>query len=114
LDNTTRFVEVLYFFYHRLSEDRSEAFAMVLPFSSPHPILLSQSLHTLISCEPLGDNEIQVIPAKSIVSVIAMVPHRPIVNGVALDNQFYVVEKPGLDICTLSSDAAQEQNFNET
>jgi hypothetical protein len=52
-----------------------------------------------LSCVYEGDAYLQVIDIKSILSVVAMVPHHPIAED-PLD-RYFVVEKPGLDVACL-------------
>jgi hypothetical protein len=74
LDNGyTVFAEVLYYFTSSLLAP-SQAFAMVMTYSHPDPALLSQSHNTLWVSRPLGTHGLRVVDAKSITSVVAMVP----------------------------------------
>lgn len=72
--------------------------AVVSLYSQPHNDLLESSYHTLLSCSYMGDNSLRVINVKSVMSVVGMAPHYPFPG--ALD-QYFVVEKPGLDITVL-------------
>jgi hypothetical protein len=73
--------------------------ALVSLYSLPHEELLEYSHHTLLSCVYEGDARLQVIDIKSIMSVVAMVPHHPFLED-PLD-RYFVVEKPGLDVACL-------------
>jgi hypothetical protein len=62
---------------------------MVSFYSPPHGNLLELSYNTLLSC----------IPEKSIHSVVVMTPHLPFPGN--MEEQYFVVEKPGLDAACL-------------
>lgn len=61
--------------------------------------LFEFSYHTLLSCTNAGDACLQVIDVKSILSVVAMVPHLPFPGDTS--ERYFVVEKPGLDVASL-------------
>jgi len=61
-------------------------------YSRPDPVLLEASHHTLWSCGYQGSASLKVISVKTILGVVAMVP----VSGV--QDRYFVVQKPGLDI----------------
>lgn len=81
---------------------------MISIYSLPHPDLLELSHNTLLSCSYQGQNSLRVVPVKFIQSVVAMVPHEPFPG----DMQFFVVEKPGLDV-TLLGGAALPMDDND-
>jgi hypothetical protein len=69
--------------------------ALVSVYSRPDPTILSDSFQTLWACKYRGDDNLQVISTRSIVSVISMQPLPPLPGE---DNDFwFVVEKSGLD-----------------
>jgi hypothetical protein len=72
--------------------------ALVSPYSSPHQDLLNFSRGTLWSCTFGGDASLKAVDVKTILSVVAMVPHMPFPGG---REHFFLVEKPGLDIALL-------------
>ena len=72
--------------------------AIVSIYSHPDPILLKASHHTLWSCSYQGNASLKVINTKAIVGVVAMVP----LFGV--QDRYFVVEKPGLDIAHMGGD----------
>ena len=74
----------------------TRAFAVVSPYSPPNEHLLEVSYNTLVVCRYQGDSVLWVIDVKSILSVVAMVPFNFLIDG--LDNQFFLVEKIGLDV----------------
>jgi hypothetical protein len=59
-------------------------------YAAPDATLLARSHGTLWCCEYQGESELRVIPAKAIISVVAIVPHK--------DDRFVVVEKLGLEV----------------
>jgi hypothetical protein len=92
--------EVLYFFRYTRSNTEKVPLAMVSVFGVPDRGLLAESYGTLWAAKPeLGG--IRVIPAKSIQSVVAMIPF-PDNRGVpeAVEHRFkgmyYLYEKLGL------------------
>lgn len=93
-----QFAEVYYYFRIDI-EQIEKTLALVSVYSPPHSELLTLSHHTLWSCTYYGDSSLRVIDVRSIVAVIAMVPHRPF-SGDDTD-RFFVVEKPGLDVASL-------------
>jgi hypothetical protein len=73
---------------------------MISVYSAPHQDLLQLSYNTLWSCTHHGDNSLIVIDVKSILAVIAMVPHQPFLQDPI--KRYFLVEKPGLDVATLA------------
>lgn len=89
--------------------------AMISVYSEPDPKMLELSSSTLYSCEYLGSSNLEVIDAKDIQSIVAMVKHthgidnahglpetRVNYSGFArrkdmLSNRYYLVEKQGLE-----------------
>lgn len=59
-------------------------------------------MNTLWSCKYLGDNALKFIDVKAIESVVAMIPHRPSIEGQPLEDRFFLVEKPGFDVAIMS------------
>jgi hypothetical protein len=91
-----KFGEVQYYF-RTLVRGVEKVLAMVALYSPPHQDLLELSYHTLLSCTYEGSRK--VIDVKSIISVVAMVPHTPFPGDAS--KQYFVVEKPGLDVARL-------------
>jgi hypothetical protein len=58
--------------------------------------LLRLSSRTISSCNLLPD--LVVLPIKQIVSVVAMIPHRPTLPSGIAEDQYFMVEKLGLDL----------------
>ncbi|RPD55758.1 hypothetical protein L226DRAFT_548519 [Lentinus tigrinus ALCF2SS1-7] len=112
-----RFTEVQYFFaFQRPGGIRGNdlvGLAMVMPFSAPDRDLLAYSNKALLVCFHQGDQAREVVFAKGISSVVAMVP-LPMTaleaQAAAQDpatraryvSRFFVVEKPGLDTVRLA------------
>lgn len=100
---------------------------MVMPFTAPDHELLVYSNETLLVCSHRGNQAREVVRAKDILSVVAMVPlpMTPAEARAALEDaptraryasRFFVVEKPGLDIARIAGriedPAEDEDGFN--
>ena len=73
--------------------------ALVSLYGPPDQWLLEQSHHSLWSCKPQG---LAVVDVKSILSVVAMIPHSPSIPGNAqVEERFFVVEKIGLEVANM-------------
>ena len=60
------------------------------------------ALHnTLWSCEYHRDSALRFIDTKTIQSVVAMIPHTPIIEAQELGECFFLVEKPELDVAVI-------------
>ena len=44
---------------------------------------------------------LRFIDVKIIQSMVAMVPHTPVIEGVDLGERFFLVEKPGFDVAVI-------------
>jgi hypothetical protein len=77
--------------------ETEKTLAMLSLYSPPHTGLLKQSYYTVWSCTHSGNR--MVVDVKSIVSVVAMVPHQPFPEDPI--KHVFVVEKPGLDVAWL-------------
>ncbi|KAG2080465.1 uncharacterized protein F5147DRAFT_784266 [Suillus discolor] len=97
IDGHTSIAEV-YFYFNMTIHDQQKTFALVSEFSQPHPEL-EHSFQTVFACRHHGDNSLKLIEASTIQAVVAMVPHHfPGINGTL----FYLIERPGLDLLTMS------------
>jgi len=67
-------------------------------YSPPNQALLDASFNTLWSCTYQGDAGLKVVDAKTISSVVAMIPHNAHNFPGDIVGHFFVVEKPGLDV----------------
>jgi hypothetical protein len=75
---------------------------LVSLYSRPCPTLLKLSVNTLWSCEYQGDSVLRFVNVKSIQSVVAMIPHAPLVDGRPASKCFFLVEKPGFDVAVMA------------
>ncbi|KAH8995170.1 hypothetical protein EDB83DRAFT_2238905 [Lactarius deliciosus] len=80
----------------------NRALALVSLYSQPDPSLLRLSMNTLWSCVYLGDGVLKFVDVKAIQSVVAMIPHRPSIDGRSVEDRFFVVKKPGFDVAIMS------------
>lgn len=76
-------------------------------YSVPDQYLLEHSHSTLLVCRYQSE-ALVVIDVKSILSVVAMVPFPFIVGG--RDNQYFVIEKFGLDVVEVDDNVDDEQD----
>ncbi|KAG1878337.1 hypothetical protein F4604DRAFT_1880351 [Suillus subluteus] len=72
--------------------------ALVMLYSLPQPELLALSYGALISCIHEGEESLCVIDVNTIQSVVGMIPHKPTLPNGQVEEQFFLVEKTGLDI----------------
>jgi hypothetical protein len=91
----------VYFFILWTHEGHDTALALVSMYSTPEPRLLKASHNMLWSCEHHGDLALQFIDAKTIQSVIVMIPYMPRIEAQQLGECFFLVEKPGLNIALI-------------
>lgn len=82
--------------------------AVVQLYSPPDHALLERSFQTVVSCAQL--DEIVVVDVKSILSVIALVPHTPTLPDGTTEDRFFMLEKPGLDISKLTIPLEEEDD----
>ena len=101
LDDEVRVAEV-YFFIHLRHEGDELGLALVSLFSTPDVDLLRISHDTLWSCEYHGDSALKFINVKMIKSVVAMIPHSPVIRGQEASDHFFLVEKPGFDVALIA------------
>jgi hypothetical protein len=92
----------VYFFIHLSRESGDIALALVSLYSRPDPALLRVSVNTLWSCEYQGDSSLKFIDVKCIQSVVAMIPHKPVIEGREARERYFLVEKPGLDVAMMA------------
>ena len=87
-------------FYFRSNHSGTErAYALVLVWSEPDTDLLRESVNTVYSCVYVGEEDLRIIDAKAISSVIAMVPMTP--RDGDQSSRFFLLEKPGQAIMQL-------------
>ena len=109
MNGEIRIGEVYFFILFHIQE---QEFSLVLVslYSRPCPTLLKVSVNTLWSCEYQGDSGLIFIDVKSIRSVVAMIPHVPLVDGRQAGERFFLVEKPGFDVAVM---AGVEEGISE-
>lgn len=79
-------------------------------YAAPNAELLRESVGTLCCCEYQGELGFEVVAAKSIQSVVAMVPFG---NADSENDIRFLVEKPGLDVACMGGAEEQEQEAGE-
>jgi hypothetical protein len=72
--------------------------AIILPYGPPDPFLFEKSQGTCYSCLFLEGEEPVAIDAKKILSVVGMVPHKPVIPNQPLQTRFYLAEQMMLDV----------------
>lgn len=82
--------------------------AVIQLYSLPDNTLLQLSSCTVASCALLDD--ICVVPVKKIISVIVMIPHKPKLPSGIIEEQFFLLEKPGLQILHLGINHVDEDD----
>ncbi|TFK64920.1 hypothetical protein BDN72DRAFT_773971 [Pluteus cervinus] len=112
INNTTRFAEVQYFFEYPdslVSENATQALAMLSLYSLPDPNLLQESAQTLVACKYQGDAALCVIPVEAIQAVVAIppLPLKATEEGGPYSNYCFVAEKPFLDMMELEDNDEQ-------
>jgi hypothetical protein len=65
----------VHFFFRAKIDGKPQGFALVDLYSQSNEDLLRESYHTVWSCEYEKGKHLCVVPAKSILLVVAMVPH---------------------------------------
>ncbi|KIL54551.1 hypothetical protein M378DRAFT_18778 [Amanita muscaria Koide BX008] len=117
-DGSTHFGEVLYYFQTKIVNEEKEplgTYAMVSVYGKADANLLSKSSHTLRIIHYKGSEDLRIIKAKSITSVVALFPFilsddekkNPNICAQYLQS-FFVGEKPFLDFTTNTTDPSQE------
>jgi hypothetical protein len=101
LEGKIRLAEVR-FFVHIHGEERETALALVSLFSEPDPTLLDLSFQALWSCQYQGDMALRFIDVKTIQAIVSMVPHMTAIQGRPVEECFFLVEKPGLDVVVMT------------
>ncbi|KAG0693975.1 hypothetical protein DFH29DRAFT_815817 [Suillus ampliporus] len=112
-----RYGEVLYFTQLAVEADllddadwRFADIAVIQLYSLPDNALLELSSHTVASCSRLDD--ICIVPVKKIISVIAMIPHKLKLPSGIIEERFFLLEKPGLQISNLGINHVDEDDNN--
>ena len=89
------------FFILWTHKGRETPLMLVSLYSTLDLRLLKAFHNTLWLCEHQGDLALLFIDAKTIQSVIAMIPHTPVIELQQLGEWFFLVEKPGLDVAVI-------------
>jgi hypothetical protein len=87
----------------------NETFALISQYSQPHQEILNSSYGTLWSSTHGRIEDMQVISAKSILSVVSMIPHSLTPND--LEQWYFACEKPGLEVARMGG--VEESMTNE-
>lgn len=86
--------------------------AIIQMYSIPDENLLRLSSQTVASCTRL--ETVAIVNVKHIISVVAMIPHRPTLPSGVTEDRFFMIEKPGLDISNLGVPyGGQQDNDND-
>ena len=94
MQGTNVIIAEVHFYFRLTLGSRDLTLACISCYSQPHEGLLKASRGTLWSC---ARGVTEVIDAKSISAVVAMVPHQPFPG----EERLFLVEKPGLDTTTI-------------
>ena len=111
-DGSASFAEIQYFFRLRFSADEVHSLALVTLFSLPDPEILRCSSQTVYLCRYQGDMALKVVEVKTIKAVVSMVPDLKVTPAGNVEElgQFFLVEKPGLDIAELTGEEDQSDD----
>lgn len=101
LKNEIEFAEVQYFF-NAIVNDARITLALVSLYSRPDEDLFKESNWTVWSVTEQGQNGLQVIEAKNILSVVSVIPHNHHVYADSTDERFFVWEQMGMNMALLS------------
>jgi len=104
-NDVIHFAEVRFCFIGTSGEE-TQAFALVSLYSPPNEYLLQRSHTTLAVCLYRDEAALMVIDAKSITSVVAMVPFPYTIDGCS--NQYFMIEHVGLDVVEEHTDAQED------
>jgi hypothetical protein len=82
--------------------------ALVSLYSAPNAELLQESFQTVYLCTYTGVQGLWVVPAKTLMSVVAMIPldhNEP--------NVRFLMEKPGLEVAMMANRGEEVQDEND-
>jgi hypothetical protein len=99
------------FFFRSNHSSEECTYALVSIWSELDMDLLQESFNTIYSCVYMGQTDLHVIDMKKILSVVAMVPMKP--SEGARSKQFFLLEKPGLEIIYLGDVPTVVDNDND-
>lgn len=77
------------------NDEKFIAYALISFYGPPDADMLEQSSHTLVACPYLGENNLSIVRASTIISVVSMQPLPRRLGDP--ENLWFVVEKSGLD-----------------
>ncbi|KAF8059565.1 hypothetical protein FPV67DRAFT_1425563 [Lyophyllum atratum] len=95
------FGEVHFYFQLQVGPEM-RSLAMIGLYSRPNADLLRESSHTLWTCKKAAEDRMVVVDVRVIQAVVCMAPHSVEMLGAGWEDWVFLVEKPGLDIATLS------------
>ena len=78
-DQSIEFAEISFYFQLPITqngEKKTETYAFVSVYSPPHAEILKRSYNTYWSCTHGRIENVEIIPVKTILSVVAMIPHK--------------------------------------
>lgn len=107
LSNEIEFAEVQYFFNATVNDARI-TLALVALYSRPDEDLFKQSNWTVWSVTEGGQSGLRVIDAKSILSVVSVIPHNHHVCADSSDERYFIWEQMGTDMALLSRQDSEE------
>jgi hypothetical protein len=99
------------FFFRSDHSGEERTYVLVLIWSEPDMGMLRASFNTVYSCVYMDQADLHVIDAKTISSVVAMVPMKP--SEGSWSSRFFLLEKPGLEITYLGDVPTVVDNDNE-
>ncbi len=89
---------------------------MVSIYSPPDAELLYESSETVYSCEHQGETGLHAVFISDIAAVVAMVPLFDVTGEgevIIPENQYFLVEKPGLDVAVFRGEEEQDIDGDE-
>ncbi|KAG2030702.1 hypothetical protein BDR03DRAFT_936586 [Suillus americanus] len=118
IDGTVCFAEVQYFTQvaittENIGEWHDTNTAVISVFSAPDADLVRLSNQTVLSCKYLGDEGLRVVDVNSIKSVVAMILHRPTLPSGVIEDRFFVLERPGLNVYQFGVEQDQEDEIDQ-
>ncbi|KAF8156679.1 hypothetical protein B0H34DRAFT_657824, partial [Crassisporium funariophilum] len=94
------FAKVQYFF-NAIIGNKRQTLALVSVYSRPDNILFNQLCLTVWSVTEQGLDRYRVIQAKSILSVVSVIPHNHHMEEDGLDERFIIIKQMGMDMALL-------------
>ncbi|KAG6807716.1 hypothetical protein H0H92_006615, partial [Tricholoma furcatifolium] len=103
------FAEVQFFFQAAFGpEYKEDTLALVSLYSDRDEALFTESYCTIWSVTELGNEGLQVIPVKSVESVVAIIPHQHRVPPFSALPRYFVWEQMGLDMAVIADSVRDE------